>query len=371
MTISNYSIDSGYQVPSVHVGTDSNISFRRVRTDVYFHRYDELNKQTGHTVTSPSFSCLGHDWTVRLYFSTADRIKIGLLQNPSSSCEEKIIAGISIHNVAFWRNKREIDVDRNKISTSSCVNGALWIEIRMRMEDSKYHHPCTFIPANSSACRTLQDLFMDKESADIVFKITGEHPKKFYAHRIILKKVAPELAKICMMDESPSSLVELPNISSSVFEDFLLYLYGCKKASFGEDVAHIKNIIEVADKFGVTNLKLDAEAWYVFKTTFTMENVIEHIEFAESRNCALLKEKAVDYIVGNALTACEQNLMVNAPLDAVNEVLAAVARKERKEEKFWNLSICELRRRAHEKELDVDGSRAMLISVLEANAKSD
>lgn len=204
---------------------------------------------------------------------------------------------------------------------------------------------------------------MDKESADIVFKITGENPKMFYAHRIILKKVAPELAELCMTDESPSSLVELPNISSSVFEDFLLYLYGCKKANFGEDVAHIKNIIEVADKFGATNLKLDAEAWYVFKTTFTMENVIEHIEFAESRNCALLKEKAVDYIIGNALTAC--------PLDVVNEVLAAVARRERKEEKFWNLSICELRRRAHEKELDVDGSRAMLISVLEANAKSD
>jgi hypothetical protein len=51
-------------------------------------------------------------------------------------------------------------------------------------------------------------------------------------------------------------------------------MYGGKVSD--EDMKSLaKEIIDAADKFGVTGLHLEAEAYFVEDTTFTMENVKE------------------------------------------------------------------------------------------------
>ena len=111
----------------------------------------------------------------------------------------------------------------------------------------------------------------------------------------------------------------------------------------------------------MTNLKLDAEIWYVSMTTITTQNVLEHLEYAESKNCSLLKETALDFFVDDFSVNCA--LVVN---NAV-EISAAVERRGRNGGELWSLSICDLRRRALKKGLDIDGSRAMLVSALESD----
>ena len=161
----------------------------------------------------------------------------------------------------------------------------------------------SFIPV-SSACRALHNLSISKDSADVVFEVKGYEdtsPKsKFYAHRLILRTAAPRLAELCLTDGS-QSLVEIPNISSATFEVLLFYIYGGKRTNFGEDITEVKNIIDAADKYAVINLKLDAEVWYIMTTEFTTDNVIQHLQYAESKNCALLKEAAVEFIVKSSL----------------------------------------------------------------------
>ena len=219
-----------------------------------------------------------------------------------------------------------------------------------------------FIPV-SSACRTLHNLSINKDSADVVFEVKGDRdtsPKsKFYAHRLILRTAAPQLAELCLTDGS-QSLVEIPNISSATFEVLLFYIYGGKRANFGEDIAEVKNIIDAADKYAVINLKLDAEVWYIMTTEFTTDNVIQHLQYAESKNCALLKEAAVDFIIKSSLI--NSKLLV----DVAVEVSAAVARRGGGGNgELWSMSICNPRRKASQEGLDVDGSRVMLISSLE------
>lgn len=101
-----------------------------------------------------------------------------------------------------------------------------------------------FIPV-SSACRTLHNLSISKDSADVVFEVKGYEDtspeSKFYAHRL----------------------------SSATFEVLLFYIYGGKRTNFGEDITEVKNIIDAADKYAVINLKLDAEVWYIMTTEFT------------------------------------------------------------------------------------------------------
>ena len=60
-----------------------------------------------------------------------------------------------------------------------------------------------------------------------------------------------------------------------------------------------REIIDASDRFGVTNLKLEAEAYLVQKATFTVENILDNLLYADSKNCALLLERAMDFVVEN------------------------------------------------------------------------
>ena len=63
--------------------------------------------------------------------------------------------------------------------------------------------------------------------------------------------------------------------------------------------ANAKEIVDAADKYEVVGLKLEAEASLVAPTTFTMENVMDNLLYADSNNCALLKEAVMDFLVKN------------------------------------------------------------------------
>jgi hypothetical protein len=73
---------------------------------------------------------------------------------------------------------------------------------------------------------------------------------------------------------------------------------------------HSKDIINAANRYGVATLKLEAEACLVEGTTFTLENVMEHLRYADSMNCALLKEAAMDYILKNRAEVLEKTSFV-------------------------------------------------------------
>ena len=62
---------------------------------------------------------------------------------------------------------------------------------------------------------------------------------------------------------------------------------------------NVKDIIDAADRYGVVGLKLEAETSFVTSTTITLDNVIEYLLYADSVNCALIKEAVMDFILKN------------------------------------------------------------------------
>ena len=108
---------------------------------------------------------------------------------------------------------------------------------------------------------------------------------------------------------------------------------------------------------------------------------MELLLYSESKNCALLKEAAIDYIVENKDNVIKKNLLsfVDVPGTLLNDMLVAFIRSEKKDgagggiDGFASMRVSELRKKAHEKGLNVDGSREMLITALklEDNEESD
>ena len=61
-----------------------------------------------------------------------------------------------------------------------------------------------------------------------------------------------------------------------------------------------KDIIDAADMTGVVSLKMEAEACYIQSTTFTVDNMVDELVYANSKNLALLKEAVMDFAAKNS-----------------------------------------------------------------------
>ena len=143
--------------------------------------------------------------------------------------------------------------------------------------------------------------------------------------------------------------------------------------------ANAKDIINACDKYGVVHLKLEAEASYVKSNEITMDNMMDNLLYADSKNLALLKEAVMDYIVANKHRIIGKVSFSNVPGDVVTDVLTAVARGEEQTEddgeeddiKYNKMRVGTLRKMLDEKGLDVDGSRESMIALLKENDDSD
>jgi hypothetical protein len=283
-----------------------------------------------------------------------------------------------------WRY--ECFAERSKLM-DSLVDGALVIEVKMKLADPTKTPP-PFIPENPSACKIIQGMFMNEESADIVFNVGGEQfesnaRKKakttssvaFPAHRIILRECSPTLAELCGPEGDKITSIKIPDVSPVVFHHMLYHLYGGKVAH--DDMkSHAKEIVNVADKYGVVDLKLEAEAVLVKTTVFSVEKLLDLLLYAESKNCALLKEAVLDFMLANAVDVLKNTSFNDAPGAFISDVLAATVRESNKggtddcygskRERLSVMRISELRWKAHKNGIkNVDGSREMLIAALE------
>ena len=268
---------------------------------------------------------------------------------------------------------------------NSLTGGSLRIEVHMKLDESLLP---SFVPENPSSCKVIQNMFNDQESSDVTIEVGKQAAKSnarkkaktpsitLYAHRNILQQCASVLYDMCASGEKEhSTTIQITDVSPEIFHHLLHYIYG-GKVSDDDMKANAKEIIDAADKYGVSNLKLEAEASLVHSTTFSMENAMDHLLYAEAKNCALLKETVLDFMVENKVEVLQKLSFKDAPGTLINDVFAAVARGEKKsgndasnDDQLCTMRISDLRRKVHEKGLDVDGSREMLIAALEESSE--
>jgi hypothetical protein len=269
----------------------------------------------------------------------------------------------------------------------SLVKGTLIIEVRVRLATPTKAVLPPFIPENPLT-KMIQEEFLEDKYSDILFEVGGDQrkdnatkvakitPVTFPAHRVIVAKFSNTFAEICASGggDNGTNPIPIDNVSPDIFRLLLSYMYGMK-ISNDDMKSRTKEIVDAADRFGVTSLKLEAEASLVNNTLFDIENVKELLLYADSKNCALLKEAAMDYILNNKDVVLKNIRFDDAPGSLVSDVLAAIGRaetvKDNSASHFHSMRISELRRTVHDKGLDVDGSREMLIASLEKVLKAN
>jgi hypothetical protein len=197
-----------------------------VTTSVHFVGFAGLPAQRGERVKSEKFTCFGNEWKLLICpggHQCADEGMVSVFLYNMSSKSINVEIGLSVKGCVNMQMQQHIFLPvgtansawgytnyvlRSKIM-DSLVDGALVIEVNLKHINppTPIHPP--FIPENPS-CKIIQGMFMDGESADIVFEVGGQQSESnarkkakqtssvnFPAHRLIMRKCSPTLAELC------------------------------------------------------------------------------------------------------------------------------------------------------------------------------
>ncbi len=386
--------------------------------NIIFHDFESLPSEKGDYAVSNEFSCFGNYWQVGIYPGGDQKsLSEGMVTVFLERCSEgrdltvKYSIGLVAEEYRISRQSRSIfDADINiwdfgdfcfldEITGGEdnegylLVDGALTIRVSMELDE--------FIPKNPTSSLILK-LFDDENSADIAFEICEQQQKSeserdrkrakistannvvYHAHRLILQHYSPELSALCATSDGMAPII-ITDVKPEIFRHLLYYVYG-GEISDEEFVDNEKGFINAANKYGVTNLKLEAEVWYTKNTEITIDNVIDNLLYADAMNCALLKESVMDFIVENKEKVMQRVSFQDVPGDVCKDLLAAVSRYyEEKdsatsgdgdddgdetdvEKTYSKMRIRDLREKLNDKGLDIDGSREALIANLKEHS---
>ena len=379
--------------------------------EVLFENFVGLRHSTGVYVSSPEFTCFGHKWCLALYpggeltLDGEPSGSVSIYLTHKSDGEVEVYSSLAA-NIYFHRDMGkykfpprgsaddswgETDFNRSSI-IDTLRDGALVVEVRMRQVEPSTTSPSEpFIPENP-LCKIMLSKFMDEESADVVFEVgdeavTSHGTRKrakttttFHAHRFILQECAPQLVPCGTKEGDEVTTIPITDVKPEIFHHMLYYVYGGKVPD-DELKANARDIIDAADRYGVVHLKLEAEACFVQSTTIKVNNMMDHLHYAVSKNCALLQEAVMDFVVDNGSDVLKDVSFDNIPggSSLFVDLIAALTRdkvkesdtsKNKKGEDLNTMRVSDLRKRLHEKGLDIDGSRKAMIATLKESLET-
>ncbi len=364
-----------------------------------------LDTTVDHCVASPKFTCNGHQWQLEVYPGGSENAAEGKVSIFLTHLSEGTITATFIINVINFsgkivksiRNKEVFDGRddswgrANFISLSKILYISrqpildLYSTLTIDVYIEKIEESTTaFVPKNPFA-NILKEMFNDEDTADICFEVSTSGEKEdndgnkrvktatqFYAHRLILQKRAHMLAAICGSNDSGGVVTATVNdISPHIFRHLLAYVYG-GTISEKQLKKHAKDIIDAADKYSIVNLKLAAEAAYVESTDISLDNAMDNLLYADSRNLALLKEAVMNFFADNHFEAAAHISFTDCPSHVMKDLLIAFGRKDMNGtdmDELTTLSVTALRKKLHKMGKDVDGSREAMIESIKTHSK--
>jgi hypothetical protein len=375
----------------------------------HIHNFAALSTTKDHYIASPEFTCNGRLWELELYPGGANEATEGNVSaylghlsevNITASCEIKILDKFgnpkktirlanrefpfSVSNSRGWDDimswgwqdfiSRSVILDESQNILDS--NGTLTVVVSIE------EVPTTVFVPDNPLVNMIKEMFNDETTADVCFDVVNnssadenEGQKKaksltsFHAHRLILKKCAPMLADLFGSNDT----APITDVKPDIFHHLLFYVYGGSMPE--EDLkTHAKGIIDAADKYSIVNLKLEAEAAYVKSTNITLDNAIDNLLYADTKNCTLLKEAVMNFLAENSTEAAEKISFDDVPGHVVKDLLVVFSRNNKKDasgtsvDGLTTLCVSALRRKLHKMGLEVDGSREAMIASIKSNS---
>jgi len=235
-----------------------------------------------------------------------------------------------------------------------------------------------------------------EKTSDVTVVVVGNTSRKeFKVHKCILELRAKSLYELILTEEESNNnnnnnnnnnedgnddtIITLPDTEEKAFEAFLEFAYTGKEPELNkdddnddEDIA--KSILDAANRFGCTDLKLYIESVLVEKF-LVASNTAALLLLSDSYSCALLKEAAMNVYIKDTKTVIESKAdwtKLTESNDLLLELLLYATTGHKKYSSVVDdgdgtlddvddFDVTSLRERLEKVNLDVDGSRQILV----------
>eukprot|EP00956_Cyclotella_meneghiniana_P007523 scaffold10172_cov62-Cyclotella_meneghiniana.AAC.10 len=286
---------------------------------VHFHNFESLAETKGDVVESPEFSYAGQKWVLQLYphgdnASKNGRVSIFIASTTPTAFGGDLKLEMKYAHLTLSRNFSKTEtfklggerwgwhdfVHRQDVTSSNqrvLNKGTLTLEVTIKPDPGNIN-PFVKESGNSTA-------FLNDKFADVAFKVKGQI---FPSHKIILSCHAPELAELCETFDVTSPM-PIDDVEPDIFQLMLGFIYDkaidesewrAQAAYLIDPSHHNKSILRAAGKYGICNLKSEAEFWYVRFLELTVDNVIDNLLYADGNNLLTLRKAAKKFIVHEA-----------------------------------------------------------------------
>ena len=350
------------------------MKFKPVLLHFKFDNFADLpSDRDDETESDVQTDCNGHKWFLALYPGgqtiNKEPGRVGLYlhsQNDASLHTKYIVSikdsyGVTVKEFKQERNfLHEEDwgwgenqfIERSKIlNTANNIlrDGALYTDVAIQVKDGKDD---LFQPPNDH-CKNMLNLLTSQEKADTSFNVGQQ---VFLVHSLIINANAPLLA-----NHSNGDTIDT---SPEVFQLILEHIYAGRLPEDRDILKHGKELINVADRYELIQLKMTVESVLVRERVMTIKNVADYILFADAKSCALLKEYAICFFSTHCRAVLESKR--SKPLKESAKLLSEIMMfMNPRNEHDKILTVNELRTELGKLELDVDGSKDTLVSRLE------
>ncbi|XP_024083557.1 BTB/POZ domain-containing protein 2-like isoform X2 [Cimex lectularius] len=153
----------------------------------------------------------------------------------------------------------------------------------------------------------MMHIFRCNYGSDITIKICEDkNETSFKAHRFVLSmssEVFDAMLKAPVFKNPGDAVLMLMNVNAAAFGLFLEYIY-CKTLQF-KSIKEAIGVYKIADKFNITELKNTCVNY--LDEHFSIENVMECVEFADAYRLEGLKQRCVEIIQHNTGTILNES----------------------------------------------------------------
>ena len=383
------------KIPKVFLDGENNI----MKMEFDIHDFPNLQQKRNEYFYTGTIKAHGHLWKLRIYpqgdiisNAVVDHVSIYLVyagENAETNPAKGVVRTKTVnkelpkHEFSIrscgWTDfgKRE-DIIKNDCNEAGTLT--ITVELQVATEMRSVWYP------QLTSCDYTQ-LYNCTETSDITF-IIGTSKKEFIGHKCIFFHRARVLYELVRTEEESFSSssssgnnnnfnVVLTDVDEKAFEVLLQFVYSSEEPKLNHlDEEAVKSILLVANRLGVTELKLYAESVLVEKFLVPLK-AAAFLVFADSYTCPLLKQESMNAYITDSTTVMNSvddwNTLQESPKLLTELLVYATSDRKRYSsivvtdgddgtlENTDELDVTSLRERLQQINLDVDGSREILL----------
>ena len=222
-----------------------------------------------------------------------------------------------------WKNM----IRRSKILEDYLDDdGSLVIDVHIQIYgESQIWYPKP-VPTNT----ILNKLLTNPEGSDVQFSV-GENKEKFHAHKSILIHQAPVLYELVKSGQGEEiTEIDIPRVAGPVFKVLLEHIYTGSLPTIDSHTSIMaEEIMDIADRFGLTYLKIHIESLITYNKVNT-SNCTQWLLFSDAHSCPLLKESCLTLCANrtsDVMASSDWPMILESPA-LVSELLQCLAEKK-------------------------------------------